>query len=251
MKWMSFFLLFSAANSFAGVSIISDLDDTIKITNAGNTLMASYNGILKTKVFTAMPTFLAESRSYTDELTILSTSPFLIRPMVLRNFSEHDIDVDDVILKTKLLKNSHSFKVGKIREVLSRSNDDFILLGDDVNADVEVFDTIIKQFPKRILVAYVHVVKGKKLPASVTPYFTAADLAMRENLAGRMGPEGVMRVAEQVLEEPKMDRIFPGFAQCPRDPQGWNWVAASSWKPVSDQMVAKINKYCGQRATQK
>jgi phosphatidate phosphatase APP1 len=61
MKTLALFLSFSASASLAGVAVVADLDDTIKIMNVANKPRATYNGIFGRKVFAGMPEFLAEA----------------------------------------------------------------------------------------------------------------------------------------------------------------------------------------------
>ena len=94
----AFFLLYSSVSS-AAITLISDMDDTIKITNAGDFPTAAYNGVFTEKVFTGMPEFLGEARSYTVELHVVTAAPPVIGARIRDTLHDNGIDYDSVILR--------------------------------------------------------------------------------------------------------------------------------------------------------
>ena len=137
MKHLIFALsLVYSLSAFSEITIVSDLDDTIKITNAGSAGRATYNGIFTEKVFIGIPEFLSEARNYTERLHVVTASPPIIGKRVRATLFSNNIRYDSVIFKgvtggeTKI-----NFKVNAIKRIIERTGDQVILIGDDVNHD--------------------------------------------------------------------------------------------------------------------
>lgn len=244
MKLLLIIFLF-ISTSHAGIGIISDLDDTIKITHVSSPASAALNGIFKKKVFTGMPGFLEEARLYSEELHILTASPGFIKRSVHRTLRSNGILFDSVAFKNPLhFEGKIHYKVRKITELLEKSSHDFILIGDDVDKDPEVFDEIMKLFPERIVAAYVHVVRGREIPEGSIRYWTAADLALYEAAAGRMTLESASKVMEQLLAEGDLDRIIPDFADCPVEQNVWDWQLETDLADKASMLINSLVRHC-------
>lgn len=247
MKTLIFsFVLCITFKTYAGITMIADLDDTIKIINSGNYATISFNALLRNRVFTGMPELLRESREYSDKFYVVSASPAFIRKKVVNSLNKFDISYDEVLLKSfrGLLESKHSFKLRSIQEIIEATEDDIILLGDDVSHDPAVYDELVKLYPHRILASYIHVIKGRPLPDSAIPHFTSFDVAVLEYEAGRMKQDSVMRIFEILMEEKKLQRIIPGFALCPQDESPWKSLENSAFSEEASQISEKIVNYC-------
>jgi hypothetical protein len=242
--------LFLSMSAQAGVSIISDLDDTIKITNAADIFRAGVNGFFSTNIYTGMDDFFIEStlEGEDDQTFVVTSSPLFLKKQVSGLLRKHKIHTDSVTLRNVAKEKSHVFKKRVIREILSKSDDDFILIGDDVNEDHLIYDEIAKEYPERIKSSYIHVVKGRTLPASVIPYWSSFDLTLRENLAGRLPFSAVTRVARKILSHQKLKEIMPSFAFCPTDLSLWDWQKETAAAPEAAQISDKIVTYCLSRS---
>jgi sterol desaturase/sphingolipid hydroxylase (fatty acid hydroxylase superfamily) len=227
--------------SFAGVSIISDFDDTIKTTNVADPVNMTVNGLFKEKVFDGMTEFFRETRAYSRELHILTASPSVIKDQVEETLEENRIDYTTIIFKNYLLKEDKmAYKVNKIASILSSSPDQFILLGDDVDKDPEVFEEVRRLFPDRILASYIHLVRNRPVPKGSINYVTAAELAAHEATAGRMGQVQADRVILSLLVRRRLDGMIPEYAYCPT--QG---ISASNTK--MRMLSQKIQAHCRKR----
>ena len=244
MKILIFALLFSV-QSFAAVTVISDLDDTIKITDAGDVGNATWNGIFTEKVFTGMPEFLTAARSYSDSLFVVSAGPKLIKSRVLSLLKKHKIEHNGVRLRAIPGKEGKlEFKVRTILEIMDQNPGDVILLGDDVDLDPEVYTEIVKKHPERVLSVYIHIVKDRKIPESFTRYWTSLDVALKEHLAGRLDSPSVSRVIEPMLKEKKLSMIFPKFASCPTTSVIWEWQLSTMFTTEAHELTRKLNEFC-------
>lgn len=244
MKYLILSLLLSLP-SFAGVTIISDLDDTIKITNAGDLANASWNGVFSEKVFTGMPEFLKEARNYSDSLHVVSAGPKLIKPRVLSLLKKHKIRHDGVYLREIPGKEGKlEFKVRTILEIMEKNPGDVVLLGDDVDLDPEIYTEVSKRQPGRVLGAYIHVVKNRKIPDGFTRYWTSMDLALKEHIAGRLDNVAVTNVISSLQKESKLTMIIPKFAHCPTTSVIWEWQLSTMFSVESMEVSRKLNEFC-------
>lgn len=244
MKILIFALLFSL-NSFAAVTVISDLDDTIKITDAGDLGNATWNGIFSDKVFTGMPEFLKATKSYSDSLFVVSAGPKLIKNRVLSLLKKHNIEHNGVHLRAIPGKEGKlDFKVRTILEIMDKNPGDVVLLGDDVDLDPEVYTEIVQKHPGRVLGVYIHMVKDRKIPESFTRYWTSLDLALKEHLAGRLDNTAVGQVIEPLLKETKLTMIIPKFAHCPTTSVVWEWQLSTMFSVEALELSRKLNEFC-------
>lgn len=240
--------LFFSLSSHGAISVISDLDDTIKITNAGDPLEATVNGVFTLTAYTGMPTVINEMDTEEGKFYVLSASPAFLKPRVKELLAKNDLKADGIILRNVLRRESTlEFKTRSIRTILENSPDDFILLGDDVDKDPFVFEAIQKEFPSRITAAYIHVVKNREIPAGITRYYTAFDLALRESMAGRLNADSVLKVFGVVSTGKKLKEIIPKFADCPTSPSTWDWQLETQFSQESTELSTKLISFCQTR----
>lgn len=134
---------------------------------------------------------------------------------------------------------------------MGTNSDDFILLGDDMGKDPESYAEVQKNFPTRILAAYIHVVNARSLPKGMQPYWTTFDLFLREHLQGRMSASWLTVAFEKLLNETRMNFIFPKKAQCPTDAVVWEWQTQTVFTVQAQQLIQKFNQHCQQRQSGK
>lgn len=246
MRYLLFFTLFSFP-SFAGIGIISDLDDTIKITNV-QSIPGMVASVLKKQTFTGMPEFFNEARTYTDELHILSASPGFIKKSVLRTLNSNGIKFDSVSYKNPFKKEDKiAYKLRIIKDILDSSTNNFILIGDDVDKDPEVFVKAMELYPERIVTTYIHVVRNREMPEGTTRYWTSSDLAMREMQEGRMSIESAEKVLDTNLSEDNFHQMIPSFAHCPKTAENWTWKLETSLKDKASKLIDSLLSYCSSR----
>lgn len=227
-------------NLFADVSIITDFDDTIKITEGSGNV----TDFLDDDIYTGMPEIFAGAKDYSKSLYVLTASPSIIKARVRQILAKRKISYKELVLRSNLREGKFDYKVRIITRILKASADDFILIGDDVGKDPEVFSEIQKQFPERILNSYIHVVKARVIPSDVTPYWTSFDLAMREHLAGRMNDGWIEKIWSTLMMEPKFKYIFPKKADCPTSTVVWEWQMATVFQPEAFSLGEKLSALC-------
>lgn len=238
-------LVFSLS-SWAAITVVSDLDDTIKITNSGREVDGTINALFSNHVFTGMTELFLAMRTYVDEVHVLSASPGVLRPKIKHTLSKKKIAVDSLILRN-LLKGEDklTYKVRHLKRLMEQNaGDDFIFLGDDVGADPEAYEELRKLYPNRVLAIYIHVINGRQLPKSSIRYWTTYDLFLREYMAGRMSKSWAEEASQLMLKEENLKLIFPDFAACPKTPEIWLWQLRSLFALEAASVMKKLNLYC-------
>jgi hypothetical protein len=216
MKILSFFLLLLLSSSIFSqkpdnIIIISDLDDTYKITNSGHIFPALFNITFTKKSFAGNAMLYKELTENGDNLIILSKTPEIFRKRVEILLKKDSLNPMKIILK-KHSDNSDTYKVEAITEIISKNPEaKFILIGDDVTHDHEVYDSIYRKFSDKILNIYIRPVKNRNLPVCETKFVTAYDIAIYEYLCGRFDLNETLFISEKILNEKKSNRIKPHF----------------------------------------
>ena len=248
MKNFTLLALLLSSFSLHAMTIVSDLDDTIKITNSANLGDASANGIFTTDVFTGMPQFLQEAKSYAQDLIVLTASPSVLAPRVRSLLRKHQIEIDGLYLRNPIAEGSKTFKLRVLKNLLQNSQDDFIFIGDDVSHDAEVYTTMAKLYPERVKAVYIHNVLNREIREGTTQYWTSFDLTLREVLANRMSVRAVSESLKSLLAEAKMRSIFPKFAHCPSELTAWEWQIQTIFIKEAQELSRKLTSYCKTRS---
>lgn len=163
-----------------GLTIISDIDDTIKFSNVLNKKELIENTFFKPFVPTSnMPVmykkFYDLEKKYKHiNFHYLSGSPWhLYKP--LNDFIKmyypsgsiylKDLDIDDIGSVFKFLEaNSYEYKVDRIENLLIKyPKRKFVLCGDNGEQDPDVYNYINKIYPDRILKIYIRMVKQEDI----------------------------------------------------------------------------------------
>ncbi len=198
--------------------LISDLDDTIKISHTQSKIITVYRGLFRTSAFTGMAQLYCELLNFNpgSEFCVVSSSPPQIRRKIeffltKNKFPEGRIVLRDWIRQSSIVK----YKLGTILAIVEQSKAVVLLIGDDTEHDPEVFAHVAKRFPEKVVARYLRMVKGRPLPEGSQGFFTAFDVACAELSAGRLGSEQVLRVGEAVLRAEKTSRLIPWFSLKP------------------------------------
>lgn len=244
---LNFFIILNAYSN--NISIVSDLDDTLKITNSKNLSEAVRNALLSTKPYGEMPTLVSEMKAYTNELYVLTASPSLIRNSILNFLAVNQIDYRDLITRDfEDLGDKFKYKYDAVNMILKNSGDSLILIGDDNEVDQNVYAKVASEKPSKIKAVYIHLVTNRKLLPGVTGYLTSFDIAKAEYKAGRLTLESTLNIGEKIARTPlkKMKKFFPDFAYCPKNLRAINGYNTQLVN-LTNTINAKINMYCRTR----
>lgn len=224
--------------------IISDFDDTIKISNVGNKLALVANGIFGRKTFAGMGTLFQAFHENGDQINILTASPRIAKKSVVKTLEKNEIHFDEIYLKESICGESIlDYKMRTLKSLIDQAEDEVVLIGDDVDSDHKIFAEMLKAYPQKISSAYIHVVKNRPLPDGVIPYYTAYDLAVRE----RLNASVVATLQNELENEVNFKFIFPHYSTCPKSSAAWSWLETTEFATASQSLITLFIGYCSQR----
>ena len=198
--------------------LLSDLDDTLKISHSTSHFRTVLRGLFTHDAYAGMAELYREMIGTHSSLTILSSSPRVIRPKIEKflnknGFPKAEILLRDWIRQPEILK----YKTEALKRITSQSKVPFIFVGDDTEWDPEVFATLQTTCPEKILKIYIRRMRGRPLPDGMEPFHTAYEIALSEMTAGRLTPEQVIRVGHAIANAQDLDHVIPYFAVCPEN----------------------------------
>lgn len=227
--------------------VISDVDDTLKITNSGDAREAAWNGLFKNDVFPGMPEIFRAWEADGAVTYFVTASPKLIERKVRSLLGHHKIAYAGLTLRSNLLESKLRYKLRAISRILDANpHEDAVLIGDDVGDDPEVFAELKQRYGARILFAYVRPVQRRELPAGVVPYVTAFDVAVAEQREGRLGLGTTLDAAKNVIAG-NADKLFPKFAWCPTEVRGSGLPTERAPYVTAVAVIRRIESICRER----
>ncbi|HIH98201.1 MAG TPA: App1 family protein [Thermoplasmata archaeon] len=143
-----------------GLTVISDIDDTIKVSEVLDKKTLIKNTFLEPfKATAGMPEYYKKLQEQGAYFHYVSASPWQLYPS-LELFMEENYPAGTVSLRNfrlkdssilKFLKSSENYKTAQIRNIIQRyPKHQFILIGDSGEHDPEVYAAIYEQFPTAI-----------------------------------------------------------------------------------------------------
>ena len=153
-----------------GLSVISDIDDTIKVSEVldkkkllKNTFIAPY------QVVKGMPELYQRLKKHGAYFHYVSASPWQLYPS-LQPFMQSHYPKGTLMFRhfrlkdssfIKFLGSSKNYKIEKISAIIKRyPKHQFILIGDSGEHDAEIYATIYQQFSKNIQAIWIRNVDG-------------------------------------------------------------------------------------------
>ena len=237
-------LLFSQS-SFA-LTIITDLDDTFKITNVSDLSEATRNALFSKKAFLQFPNLLNEMDRYTNGLFIVSGSPTFLRGRIDKFLEHHKVISQDVILRNLIKdKDTLKYKIEQLKRIFRQSpGESFILIGDDTEHDPEVYKRLKDLFPDQVEDIYIRAIKNISQPEFIKPFYTAFDIALHEYKKERMGMNEVLLIGKSFLFAKDLELALPDFAFCPSKKTDFKVTSILSLSLLHKQINHRLMKYC-------
>jgi hypothetical protein len=159
-----------------GVSVVSDVDDTIKITNVGNRRELFANTfILPFRPVEGMPAIYERWARKGAHFHYVSASPWQLYPPLAEFIATEKFPAGDIQLKRFRMKDSgfrelftdqFEYKISKIEPLLqSFPERRFILVGDSGEKDPEAYAELARRFPNQIARIYIRDVTNESATA--------------------------------------------------------------------------------------
>jgi hypothetical protein len=196
--------------------IVTDVDDTVKLTDNSHTVDSVLRAAFSRKAFAGISTLFKELRSqgnpseFFDHSTLyfVSGGPRLLHSAIVKMISENGFPSPWVLsLRKDLHQAVPEYKIQKISQILKESapEEQTILFGDDGEKDPETYAELLKKYPDRIDGVYIHRIKARALSAGEVGYDTPMDVAIHEMEKGKLKADQAVRVGKAVLSESASD----------------------------------------------
>jgi hypothetical protein len=245
------FTLFLSTTSFSKVRIVSDFDDTIKRSNiVDGGYRTVGNASLAFKPYYDIPPLYIEMEKESNGLYVLSASPSIIKPLIKWTLKSYEFPYVDVFTRSWYEIGSErrkiKYKVNRIESVLKGNSDKLILLGDNIEADHNVYMKVAKRNPGRISEIYIRKVIQENLPEGIIGFFSAFEIAAHEYSKGRLNYKQVEKVAKVILntEQEDLYRIIPYYGECPTLFNEFNLPLTITLAQLESKVMTKITEYC-------
>lgn len=229
----AFFVILSAASHARAFGepafrLVSDIDDTIKVTNVRSKIDAVRNGLLSKRAFAGMASLYRSlaKNARTAKSYYLSGSPREIQFRLdeflrVGKFPEGALFLRDIANERSLPE----YKLNRLRLIASEVRDpkgaQWILIGDDTQADAEVYEQFKAELPSQDRVSiYIRQVSAEPSRADHVHFQTAFDLALHlyDERGGRdLTESDLLAVGEGVLNS-EADSFLPKFVNCQTTP---------------------------------
>ncbi len=157
----------------SGISVISDIDDTIKDSNVLDKNELIKNTFLKEfKPVPGMSHLYKHWHQQGHKFHYVSSSPWQLYPALSQFLSDEQFPLGSMHLKLVRLKDNSLYSLfespeeGKIpiitKLLTTYPQRKFILVGDSGEKDPEIYAEIARQFPERIVKIYIHDIRKDK-----------------------------------------------------------------------------------------
>jgi hypothetical protein len=226
--------------------IISDVDDTVKITNVLDRSRAVRNAFISELAFAGMSELYRQMlgpRSGAHRLRFISGSPRIVAREIHELLSEARFPAYKLTVRgfRESRMPAFAFKTKRLNQLYGEAGQRFILIGDDTESDPEVYAAFAASRADQILAIYIRRVTGRPLPAGQTSFVTAYDIAIRERLAERLSDEQAAAVGRAVLSA-SARTLLPEFQLCPT-----SFAHSDGVDPVLDRIRTRLSDVCAGR----
>lgn len=225
--------------------VISDLDDTLKLTRVESKIAAVYNGFLTRKAFAGGAELLnAFAKTTEAETIVMSASPKFMRGIVEGFLRKHGFPASRIILKNKISDDTYAYKMANLIKLAQEDSAQFILIGDDSEHDAPVYVDFANANPGKVAAIYIRKTYGHPLPAGATGFSTSFEPAVLEQIAGRLSVEDVKAVGLAVLTK-KKKLVLPRFASCASPTS--DLAQGAELNALEDQINVRVEAICKNR----
>lgn len=217
-----------------GVTLVSDIDDTIKVSHVLDIDSVLVNAFTRRGSFMGMAKLYEklEADQAVNEFVYLSNAPkFIMYPFHRMFLNRNDFPDGTLMLNLGLSKKHH--KINSLRRIIENdSPDELVLIGDNGERDTEVYAEIAAEYPDLKITTFIHAAYsligyrnnyGKPMEVNQIPYATSLDLAAELMKRGYLTADSytalMMEFAPLALEEGDYEEhghpiMFPAWLDC-------------------------------------
>jgi hypothetical protein len=272
-NWLCFLVVISfCVQAFSYTLIISDIDDTIKVSHVLNHAGKVSNALNVTKPFTGMAELyqlLLSQNPSSSRIVYLSNAPKEVAKIPAMKISHqafldyNNFPAGELALRADIFDPNH--KITEIRRLLNQERPDVvILIGDNGERDPEIYNQAVQEFGARMrMISFIHILYASKKPlllpkfmaetgskiypgqiGYVTPVEIALELQAQKLLSGAAAEWMTKNILPRILNEDsfKVETLrsiaFPFFSSC--GDFVWRWPLSNETAKLSQ----KIKKMC-------
>jgi hypothetical protein len=246
--------------------IISDIDDTIKITHVGKLEMV-IKGLQSNHPFIGFSELYRRWRCHNlkshrkvciekrasvktpgRKMVYVSGAPKPIHGLAKKFLRLNQFPDVPFFGRPSLRIHTLDFKIDIIGKIIKKApGAQFILIGDNGEKDPKVYDAITKKFSKRIKKSYLHAIynaKGPKTPLfkGQVPYLTSVDLGIHFLNEGWISEKDLKAVIKNVLKTSikKPQDLIPKWFHCKTFFKDGHWPKLLSKKGQTQKELPKL-----------
>lgn len=223
MKTLIFVLasLLTYNSLYAKTLIVTDVDDTVKVTDVLSKTNAVYNALFSKAAFAGMSELYRQLDTKENIFYYVSGSPQIIESKVssfleFNNFPQNT----NLILKSGLSAPTYEYKVAAITQLIQKLNPDkVILIGDDTEFDPEIYERISKDFPTKVESVYIRAIQDRALPKldGIRNFFSAVEIAVLELNKGNLSSASLSKVAASFVQKSNGAKFYIKGRYCPSE----------------------------------
>ncbi len=240
--------------------LVTDVDDTIKVSHIMDTVSKVIRFLSDPVPFAGMATLYGEmldaakARDQRTAFIVLSGTPTLFESSIWEFLEVMRFPEPKRVITRPMLLDTRQYKteaVGTIVQHPFTKGATTILIGDDTEQDFPAYDDALAMRgvqPAEKMI-YIRRVSGKatklttgsrRSSAGAMAFDSAADIAMAEFVQGRLSRASVEKIINEVGTEKSFERLFVPGEYCPGDksPRGSTYV--SSFAPPADLLARYI-----------
>lgn len=213
-------ILFYSNLVFSGpLLLISDIDDTVKVTNVQNPADA-VSSLKRKESFVGMSTLYSQllSQRLETKLFYLTGSPEVIRPIMMEFLLDSGLFLGAQLTMKASSGDIQNYKVSELRRILQNfdSSADTILIGDNTQKDPSAYEITAQEF-SQVKARYIRRVKNNLVLPEGSKYFDSAlDIALFEFQDGRLNENSLQILAQEIQQEKRARRLFIKTTVCPK-----------------------------------
>lgn len=236
--------------------LIADVDDTIRVAETRYPLSAVLRGLFGAKPVAGMASLIQGWNAGQGTTPVyVSNSPTFLEGR-LHSFLQKNRFPEKYEVRLKTFLNAgFEFKVKAFAAIMASHPEarGFVFIGDDTQADAELFDVLRKLDPEKVAATYIHRVKGNAILEGQLGFLTAMDLALYETRAGRMTSEQALAVGDAILSNADDEAVRMLYSYCPSAEAGrLSSLLSGEVDPAvlqkASEVEACVQQICDERA---
>lgn len=263
-KFLLGLILLTGLPARAVTLVVSDIDDTLKVSHVLSTLDSAWNLPRVRNEFYGMADLMAAVVEDPNSAPVYLTNA----PTIIGGFHKRFLSINSFPGGTLLLRqgSADTHKLTQLRKMRKEARPDkFILIGDNGERDSEFYDTFKKETKNTEILTYIRYLysplnkdqTGKKPKSDQVAFVTMIDLTLALFDAGQLTLGQTDQLIRQYLpryltsrfdeEEPISDEggpiTYPKWMDC----RGFKWTAKPLWLeqwPKLAQFQTKITDKC-------